>query len=69
MNYIDMIMWILRMFLVGCAAFFIPRSVLPIKRGWKNEDFKILNKGICYLLTGIMCMIVFLIIFPRIRGV
>jgi hypothetical protein len=69
MDQIDLIMWALRLFLIGYAAFSIPRSILPIKKGWKNEDFKNLNKGVCYLLTGVMCLIIFILIFPRITGV
>ncbi|NGX50797.1 MAG: hypothetical protein K1060chlam2_00648 [Chlamydiae bacterium] len=58
-------LWPLRLFVIAYAFFSIPRSILPIKKGWREENPKLLSKGVSYLLTGIFCVIIFFIYFPK----
>lgn len=47
--------------LLALGAFiFLPRSVLPLKRGWNNEDQKELTRGGVFLIFGALCLILFL---------
>jgi hypothetical protein len=43
----------------------IPRSLLPIKRGWKNDDQKALTRGGVLFVFGLMCLVLFISIINK----
>lgn len=56
---------ILRPLLALGAFICIPRSLLPIKTGWRNEDQKSLTKGSVLLIFGVVCLVFFFVIMSK----
>ncbi len=44
---------------------FLPRSILPIKAGWKQDNQKLIAKGTTLFLLGLGCLLLFLFIMTK----
>lgn len=50
----------IQIFSIAFGTFALTRAPLPIKTGIKENNQKLVTKGIAYLIIGIVCMFIFL---------
>ena len=58
---------ILKPLIAIVVAFAFPRCVLPLKKGIRDEDQKLINKGMTYLMIGVFGIAIFIYLMVVVR--
>lgn len=58
----------IRIMLMIFSIYYSPRGVLLIKNGWKEDNDKVLKKGVSLLMSAVIMLIFSIILTPRIPG-
>jgi len=64
----DIYFWtfiILRPILALGGFISLSKSILPLKNGWKNDNQKLITKGVTLFVFGVMSLILFIFIMNK----